>query len=458
MNETPAARQARLILILLYLGYLLSFADRVIFSMTLKPIKAALGLSDTQLGLLSGVAFAASYALFAPLGGLLIDRHSRKRIMASAIAFWSMATFATALASTFLTMGLARAAVGIGESLLHPLSVSLLSDVVPPKRRPRAFAVYLSSGAAGSLVALVMGALLMHRLQSNTAWELPGIGAFAPWQGLFFAAALPGFLLAIAVLLSLREPERAAAASHGASASAGWSFLRRQPLICLALFGGISFLQMSAYTLSTWVILFFERVHHWPATKAALWLGSTSGLAALFGCLVAGRLIMWLRSKGRADAPLRIALFGGLMFVSFSIAGLISPWPLLAIGMLLLGAVWAYVPSIAGFVSLAETLPPAAKARLTGLHTLCNGVIANSLGPFLVGFFGDRLFPGEAGIRYALIATLAIACTVGTALLSVGLTPYRKYYIARTRDTGIRQNGGAIISKPLSDRCCMMRD
>jgi MFS family permease len=434
-------RDAKIILLLLYLGYLLSFADRVIFGLVLKPIKQTLGFSDSQLGLLSGVAFAASYALLSPLAGWLVDRSKRRTIMAGAIAFWSLMTAATGLATNFVTMGLARMGVGAGEAFLHPLSVSLVSDTVPPARRARAFAFYMSAGAVGGMVALLFGGALIRALTGLGTLRLPLIGQVQPWEGLFLSAAVPGFVLAIVILLVMREPARsdrhidsptgiasstAAPTAHSREPSLGAiAFLKAHPALCWALFPGISLIQMAAYTTTTWKIVFFERAHGWSGAEAALWLGAVGGPATIIGCLMSGRIIGWMRARGYADAPLRLCLFSCAIYSVSAIAGLLAPNPYLSLALLSGAFFCGYVPSVAGFSAMGEVLPPRTRARLAGLHTLTNGLIANSLGPFLVGFFSDALFPGADGIRYAMIMTVVIAAVLGSLSIAGGIASYR---------------------------------
>lgn len=420
-------QEGTVVLVLLYLGYLLSFADRVIFGLTIKPIKAALGLSDLQIGLLTGLAFAAAYALFSPLGGWIVDRNPRKLMLAAAVAVWSAATFGTAFAATFVTMALVRAAVGVGESLLHPIAVPLIGDTVDAERRPRAFSVYMSAGAVGSIVALLGGGLLVRGLTGTGGLEIPFVGTVAPWQGLFIGAALPGFVLALAVLLVMREPRREALASanHDAPPLGGTAFIRAHPRFSAALFIGISATQMGAYTLATWNIPYFERVHGWTGAHAAIALALTSGIATLVGCLAAGRIIVALRRRGHSDAPLLLALVSAVLFPLFGTVALMMPTPGLTLAILPLAAFWGYVPSVAGFSMMGEAIPAPVRARLAGLHTLANGLIANSLGPFLVGALSDRVFPQGGGLRWALIVTLLLAGVTGAAMIAQGRRGYR---------------------------------
>jgi len=416
---------ANTILSLLYFGYLLSFADRVIFGLVIKPIKMTMHLSDTRIGLLSGAAFALSYALFSPAGGWLVDRRSRKWIMVFAISFWSAATFATGTAFSFISMALARVGVGAGEGLLHPLSVSLIGDTVPAQRRPRAFATYMSAASLGSIFAMTLGGMLIGRLMHTHGFSLPVLGKLAPWQGLFFAAAIPGFVLAIVVALVMREPPRTTQAPTDTSPEKAVSFLKRYPQASVALFIGISVIQMGTITLSTWNINFYERVHHWDATKAALVTASTGGLLGLVGCLLAGPMIGWLRRRGHADAPLIVCLIAALAHTTFAVAGLLAPTPVIAMCIFPFASFWSAAPSVAGFSAIGEAVPPAVRARLAGLHTFGNGIFSNSLGPFLVGVLSDRLFHQADGLRYALVCTEVLAGVVGAAAVTFGMKQFR---------------------------------
>jgi MFS family permease len=304
-----------------------------------------------------------------------VDRLPHRPVLAGAVAFWSLATFATGLATSYLTLGLARAGVGIGESLLHPLAVSLVGNTFARERRPRAFAIYMSAGAAGSVAAMLLGGLLVRHLTSLGAVSLPLVGMVAPWQGLFFGAAVPGIVLAFAIVVVMREPRREIVSPVlSLEGHSSMRFLRAHPSFTVALFVGISTAQMGAYTLTTWNILFFERVHGWSGAQAAIWLAGTSGVANLVGCLLARRMIMAVRRGGHADAPFLVAMFAAAMFAVFGVLALLMPDPRLTVAILPLASFWGFVPSVAGFSAMGEALPPPVSARLAGLHTLANGL------------------------------------------------------------------------------------
>jgi MFS family permease len=426
-NQT-GANPYRYVLILLFAGYLLSFADRIVFGLVLKPIKVTLALSDSQAGLLAGAAFAVAYAIFAPAGGYFIDRHPRRPIFAFAVAFWSAATFSCGLAGSFIAMGLSRAAVGAGEALLHPLSVSLIGDTVRPESRAKAFAFYFSAGTFGTLGVLLGGGALFQWISGMPPLSLPLIGAIQPWQALFMVLAIPGLLLALVVLAMMKEPPRHGPA-HGAGAAdenSARAFLRANPGLGVAFFIGFPLLQMAGYTFLSWVFIFFDRVHGWPAGKAGVAFALTGGVTFIVGALLSGHIVGLIRKRGYVDASLRACILGGVAFSSFGAAALLMPTPYLALTMLAIAFFFGYLPTIGGYSAVSEVVPPTMRAGLAGFNTLSIGLITNSLGPFMVGFFSDHLYPGTTGIRWAMLTMAAISAIAGTAAVAAGLGPFCK--------------------------------
>ncbi len=423
-----AQSSAASVVALLYVAYLISFADRVIFGMSLKPIKASLGLTDSQLGLLSGAAFAISYAVFSPFGGIMVDRFRRTAVMAMAIAFFSLMTLLTGLASGFGMMALARVGVGVGESFIAPLAVSLISDVVVRERRARMFALYLSAGAVGSILALLLGGLVVHSMTGSSGLDLPVLGHLQPWQGLFAAAAVPGVLLAIVVLLVLREPIRIVTSTqkdaHGFEKV--WPFVRNYWPLIVSMFVGLSTFQIAGYTFSTWSVVFFERVHGWSSVRTALTLGSTVGISTLIGCLMCGRLIEYLRNRGYVDAPLRVGVIAGLTFAVFGSAATLTSSSTLAVIFFMVAGFTGYWPAVTIYAMMGDIVPSTARGRFSAVHVLAIGIIANALGPLVVGMLNDTLFPSPSGIRYSLAATFLISAVAGTLIVYPGLKLYRR--------------------------------
>ena len=417
---------SRNIILLCYLGYLLSFADRVIFGLVLKPIKSSLHFTDSQLGILSGVAFALTYAVFSPVSGYIVDRYNRKLVLILAIGFWSVMTMMTGLAQSFLGLGLARALVGLGEAFMNPLAVSLIGDSIPVQRRARVFSFYLSAGALGGIFAYIFGGTVVHLLTNVQTVNVPLLGLLAPWRIVFLCAALPGFVLLLIIMTFLREPHRMAETSPKLGADGAMVFARRYWKLLVATFLGLATLQLGAYTWSTWSILFFGRIHNWSITQAALRVGIPSATMALLGCLATGRIIEWSRRRGYADAPLRVGVGGGALFAILASAGVLAHASSAGTSLLILASTCSYVPTIGIYAAMGDVLPAGARGRFAGLSILAAGLITNSVGPLLVGTLSDRVFPSAFGLRYALATTFMATSLIGFTLVLPGLSSYRQ--------------------------------
>ena len=186
--------------------YVFNFLDRQILSILAERIKADLGLTDAQIGFLSGTAFAVFYAIFGIPLGRLADAWDRRRLIALGLAAWSCMTAVSGLARSFGELAAARIGVGIGEASATPAAFSLLSDYFPPARRATALAVYSSGIYIGAGIGLGIGGVIVNR------WDAAWAGTTAPlglrgWQVAFFAVGLPGLVLALLVR-TLREPVR----------------------------------------------------------------------------------------------------------------------------------------------------------------------------------------------------------------------------------------------------------
>jgi len=427
----------RSVMALLFLAYLLSFADRIAFGLVLKPIKMSLSLSDTQAGVLVGASFAVSYAVFSPLGGWIVDRHRRRNVLAFAVAFWSLATLSCGLATSVVLMGVARVAVGAGEALLHPLAVSIVSDVVPAKGRANAFAIYLSAGAFGAVSVWLFGGALVHALSAFPHLALPAVGRIEPWQALFITLAIPGIALAVIVVLLMKEPPRGSATANvaGRRATSVSTFVRAHPRLALAILVGCPLNLMAGVALLSWLFVAFDRIYGWPAGKSGQVIGLTCGVMFIIGCLLSGRMVEALRKQGYADASLRASVAGAIAFAVFSSIGIEMPNPYACIGCMAFAFALGYLPAVGAYTAISEVVPESIRAAFTGITTLIVGLVTNSLGPFMVGLLSDHLFKGTDGIRYAIIATMMFGAIVGSGFCARGFASLREHLHLESTDS-----------------------
>jgi MFS family permease len=235
-RDTPSRATGGFVLSVLILAYTFAYIDRTLLSLLVQPIRHSLHISDLQLSLLSGFAFALFYTCLGLPIGRLVDTGSRRLIIVLGIAGWSTMTALCGLTSSFWQLFLARVGVGIGEAALSPGAYSLLSDVFPPRSLPRALSIYSAAIYIGSGLALIGGGALIGLAPRLS---VPGFGVLEPWQSLFVLVGLPGFGVAL-LMLTVREPARngVSAALGRASLSDGTRYLWRRRRAYGLMIGG----------------------------------------------------------------------------------------------------------------------------------------------------------------------------------------------------------------------------
>lgn len=395
-SATSVSAQTRTMLWILLIVYIFNFLDRQIVNILAEPIKADLGLSDTQLGLLAGPAFAVFYALLGIPIARYADREgtNRVRLIALALAIWSAMTAVCGLAQNFVQLLLARIGVGVGEAGCTPAAHSLISDSVAPEKRSSAIAFYGLGVPIGSLLGLILGGIVN---------DLYG------WRIALMLVGAPGMLLALVVLFVMREPRHhrpvettatAAPAQLPARQAMREIFSSRAFLYILIAASVTAFL---GYGKALWTISFFIRSHGLSTTEAGLSMAVVLGLAGVFGTWLGGkcadifgkrdkRHILTLPAYGMAvGAPI---LFLGYQMDDWRVAV-----ALLIVPTILNSAY--YGPAYACVQGLVR---PQARAVAASIMLFGQNLIGLGFGPFLFGVLSDALAPayGEESVRYVL--------------------------------------------------------
>jgi MFS family permease len=384
---------ARYALGLLFVVYVFNFIDRQILSILLEPIKQDLGVSDTAMGFLTGIAFALFYTVAGIPIARLADRRSRRTIIAVGLFVWSAMTAASGLARSFGQLALARIGVGIGEAACTPPAHSLLADYFPPERRATALAVYGMGIHVGILFGFLVG-----------GWMNEIFG----WRQAFYVVGLPGVVLAIVVRLTLREPVRGAADGHHApmlGTVSGRDAVREiwslRSLRHMALGAGLH--SFAGYGLAAWGPAFLARVHHMSSAEIGTWLGLITGVGGAAGAVLGGVLADRL---GRRDArwtlwvPAIASTIEVPLLVAFLLLPSVNTALLIAVPAILTGAMW--LGPI--FAATANLVRPAMRALTSALMLFVVNLIGLGLGPQAVGVLNDALAPafGAEAVRYSL--------------------------------------------------------
>jgi MFS family permease len=396
----------------LCVAYTLSFVDRMILALLVEPIKRDLGISDTQVGLLHGFAFAIFYTTLGVPIARLADRTDRRRLIAAGIAFWSAMTALCGLARGFWELFLARIGVGVGEASLSPAAFSMLADAFPADRLGRALGVYSSAIFAGAGIALLVGGGVAAAAASAAAVHLPLVGAVQPWQLTFIVVGAPGLLVALWVL-SLREPPRrgVAIAARQEPLAAVFGWMRRHARAYGCHFAGFALLALVFNATIAWLPSVFVRVHGWSSGQAAFWIGSLLLVCGTTGIVAGGFAADAWRRRGKPDGSMRVGLTSALGVLPFAAAvpAAASPWMAVALlGPLLFFSAFAFGAAAAGLQWLT---PPAMRAQVSALFLFVNNLVGIGAGPVAVALLTDRVFgvPQSVGMSLAIVGAVAAA-------------------------------------------------
>jgi MFS family permease len=402
------------VLMVLVLVYTFNFIDRQIVGILAVPIKSELHLSDSQLGLMGGLAFALFYTLLGIPIARLADRVSRTGIMTAALALWSLMTAVCGLTQNFAQLFLARVGVGVGEAGGVTPAYSLICDYFPVKERARALSAYSFGIPIGSAVGIVLGGF---------------ITSIMSWRAAFFIVGFAGLLITPLLKLTVREPERgmldparsdADRVAGAPSLFAIIAVLARKPSFW-GLSLGASCASMMGYGLFFWAPSFLVRSFHLSLLHASLAYG---GLV-----LVGGLLGIWLGGvlADRYGAARRgmYAFIPAIAFIAtlpFYVAGVLSTTLWISFAVLLvptaLGLAW-----LGPVLTAVQHLVPAhMRATASALFLFINNLIGIGLGSTLIGLVSDsmRLRFGAESLRYAILGGTGFYLVAATLLIFAG--------------------------------------
>lgn len=356
-----------------------NFGDRAVFSVTAEAIKHDLALSDFELGLLQGFAFALLYSVLGVPIGRLAERRSRVRIIAAATAFWSAATSVCGFAGSFLQMLLARVGVGMGEAGFSGPMVSLVGDHFPPRKRASATALIMLGTPLGSLFGALVG-----------GWVAQHYG----WRSAFLVLGLPGLAVALLVATVLREPRRGLADGLPPAqrtppplSSVLRTLVQRRALRYIVLGGALA--GIGGTPIATFMPVFLSRVHGLPTAAAGAWFGIISAISLSLSFLLSAFGTDWAGQKDRrwsAWAPaISFLIAPPMYFVALNADSLGLSLLFLAFGGLTL--MFFYSPTLG---MLQNLVAPDMRASTAAIFSMLFTLIGFGLGPALLGLASDR--------------------------------------------------------------------
>jgi MFS family permease len=408
----PARSYAWYVAVILTLAHIISFLDRQILSLLVGPIKRDLGINDTQMSLLMGLAFAILYTCAAIPLGRLADRRSRRNIIIVGIAAWCAMTAACGLARSYAQLFLARIGVGIGEATLTPSALSMLSDYFPRERRGAAIGFYNMGVSVGAGIAFIVGGQVIGFVMTSPPITLPLVGELFAWQTVFLFVGLPGLVVA-ALMFTVREPRRRgkivtnpasseAEAADVISLGDAARFLAQR----WRTYGGLALIvsgtTILGYGFLNWMPSMFQRTWGLTMPEIATSLGIVLLIAGPIGVNGAGWLAdHWVR-QGRKDAYLRVMLICAPLMLVSSVALPLMPTPELALVMFAPHIIGAAGITAAGGAALMLITPNQLRGQATAIYYFVISLAGLTLGPTSVALFTDYVFRDEAALRYSM--------------------------------------------------------
>ncbi|HXG27477.1 MAG TPA: MFS transporter [Nevskiales bacterium] len=426
----------------LMVAYVFSFIDRQILNLLVGPIRADLGISDTQMSLLMGFSFALFYTICGIPLGRLADSKSRRTIIAAGIFFWSLMTAACGTAKSYWQFFLYRMGVGVGEATLSPSAYSLIADYFPKESRATAISVYSMGIYIGSGLAFLLGGLVIQFAGQDDVL-LPLVGATRPWQLIFFILGIAGILFAFA-MYTVREPARQglSGATAGVPLGTVFAYMKQNRRAVLCHNFGFALMAFTAYGAAAWVPTFFIRHHGWTAAQIGVAYGTVIMIFGTFGIVAGGRLSDWLARRGHEDANMRVGLLAAVCGIPSGIAFPLVPDANLAVAMVAISTVFLSMPFGVAPAAVQEMMPNDMRGQASAVYLFVVNLIGLGVGPTAVALATDYVFRNDAAVGYSLLLVGSVAQAGALLLLWAGLAPYRRT-LANLRDWLDSRRGAA---------------
>jgi len=411
--------------------YTLSFIDRQILSLLVGPIKNDLHVSDSKIGLLQGLAFAAFYTFLGLPMGRIADRRSRRNLIAVGVFLWSLLTGLCSLAGSFWSLFATRLGVGVGEATLGPAASSIIADSFPRERLGKALSIYSAGIFIGSGLALIVGGTVAGAVMNRPAVTLPLLGTIGSWRLTFLTLGIPGILVGLLVY-TLKEPERrnllrrTDGQVYHLSVAEVFKEVTSRWQSFAGLAAGISMQAVANYAMQAWTPTFFIRVFGWSPARTGMVLGVLLLTAGCLGMYAGGTLCDRWQMRGIREAPLRVgAISTALAGMIFAIAmtyqhvGWIVVW--LAPALFFLS-----MPVGSSFAALQLIFPNQLRGQVSALLLFTINICGLVLGPWSVGFLNDHI--GEKMVGYSLAITVGASGLISGLFYRLAYRPYRIDY------------------------------
>jgi MFS family permease len=388
--------------------------DRQILNLMVDPIKHDLRISDVEMGLLQGFAFAAFYTMCGLPLGWAADKVNRRLLIFAGVIIWALATVACGLADTYRELLTARFVVGAGEAALLPAAYSILSDLFPRDRLTQAMSVFSVGAMIGTGAALGIGGLVVTYSMSGEAVSVLELGGTRPWQTVFILIGLPGIAMAFLVFL-FPEPERKITTKSQVGDEKLLTFLVDHRAVLLRHFAGFSLICLVSYAAGAWAPTYLSRRFDLPMGEIGLGFGLASLIFGVTGFLASGWLVGKAFARGMLDAHFRYPAIGALMLAVTSTGAIFAPWPWLAILLFGANTLFTTVAAVSA-AALQMITPPHLRGRTSSIFLVVFNLVGAGGGPLAVGLLTEH-WVGTARLGTAMVTVFLIGSLLAASLL-----------------------------------------
>lgn len=415
---------------ILSLLFVVSMVDRFALGLLVEPLKADLGISDVQLGLLFGSAFALFYGAISIPVARLADRGNRVRLIFAAVIIWSACTIMSGFATSFMMLLVLRIGLALGEAALAPAVYSLIGDAMPAERRTLAGAIFNAFGMAGASGAYILTSGAISLIGSVQADGF--LSDFRLWQAVFLIVGTPGILLAIIFILVAREPARIISDGpvEAPSLVAVLRYARSQGWLYLGLFVGFGCVQLATNAFLAWAPTYLSRAFDMSIIEAGQLYGTFNLIAFVSGSLIIPAIGVWL-SRRRDDAVVLIGVVCAVVSGLFCVAAILQPAPMGFLVCAFVGLFFSVGGASFAIASLHLFVPPRMRATMVAMMLICLTTLALGVAPPLTGAIATIFGTDRFALGLGMGGVAAMGAVLAIVMLLISRPAVLRYRLSR---------------------------
>jgi MFS family permease len=385
-----------------------------VLSLLVDPVRADLHISDTQISLLLGTAFAVVYGIAGIPLGFLADRTSRRNLIFAGVLVWSIGTLACGLSRSFGELFAARIVVGLGEAVLSPAAISLISDYFPPSRRGFAVGCFLSGIAMGIGASILIGGGVLRLVDMGALAATPLAGQPA-WRLVLLVIGAPGLVWALAIL-AIREPRRRTEKDEPGSAQASPNARATTWALVVPIYVVVALASLVDNAVGAWAPSLLIREFARDSAEVGIVLGLLLTLGFGGGVLVGGWLADRAGARGGWTRKLGVCLISSLLILPVSLLINVAQYNVVLLSVPLYFALSGSVTAV-GFSAILDVVPNRSRGLAMAISFFLNVAIGAGAGPTAVAFASDHLFGANVGLGPAITLTVGVSYAIAAVTL-----------------------------------------